>query len=58
MTIHLPEKLESSIREAVHSGQFTSSAMAEAARLLLQQIKQHPPRDAGDATGHHAQAEA
>ena len=42
MTIHLPENLESSIREAVHSGQFPSvdEAMAEAARLLLQQIKQ------------------
>jgi Arc/MetJ-type ribon-helix-helix transcriptional regulator len=59
MTIHLPENLESSIREAVHSGQFPSvdEAMAEAARLLLQQIKQHPPRHTGDAAGHHAQAE-
>jgi Arc/MetJ-type ribon-helix-helix transcriptional regulator len=42
MTIHLPENLESSIREAVHSGQFASmdEAMAEAARLLLDRLKQ------------------
>jgi Arc/MetJ-type ribon-helix-helix transcriptional regulator len=59
MTIHLPENLESSICEAVRNGQFPSvdEAMAEAARLLLQQIKQHPPRHTGDAAGHHAQAE-
>ena len=60
MTIHLPENLESSILEAVHSGQFSSvdDAMAEAARLLLQQIKQHRPRHTGDAVaGHHAQIE-
>jgi len=44
MTIQLPENLESSIREAVHSGQFPSvdDAMAEAARLLLSQLKQKP----------------
>jgi len=44
MTIQLPENLESSIREAVHSGQFPSvdDAMAEAARLLLGQLKQRP----------------
>jgi Arc/MetJ-type ribon-helix-helix transcriptional regulator len=44
MTIQLPENLESSIREAVHSGQFPSldDAMAEAARLLLSQLKQGP----------------
>src|SRR5208283_5232656 len=44
MTIQLPENLESSIREAVHSGQFPSidDAMAEAARLLLSQLKQRP----------------
>ena len=42
MTIQLPENLESSIREAVHSGQFPSldDAMAEAARLLLGQLEQ------------------
>src|SRR3954453_14279289 len=46
MTIHLPENLESSIREAVHSGQFASvdDAMAEAARLLLKKFK--PPKPA------------
>ncbi len=44
MTIQLPENLESSIREAVHSGRFPSldDAMAEAARLLLSQLKQRP----------------
>lgn len=42
MTIHLPENLENSIRQAVHSGQFASidDAMAEAARLLLRQLEQ------------------
>jgi Arc/MetJ-type ribon-helix-helix transcriptional regulator len=41
MTIHLPANLESSILEVVQSGQFASvdDAMAEAARLLLQQVK-------------------
>src|SRR4051812_5617091 len=45
MTIHLPENLESSIREAVHSGQFASvdDAMAEAARLLLKKYKPAKP---------------
>ncbi len=60
MTIQLPENLESSIREAVHSGQFPSidDAMAEAARLLLSQLKQRPvapPPTAGEeppATAH------
>ena len=59
MTIQLPENLESSIREAVHSGQFPSidDAMAEAARLLLSQIGQWPvaPLTAGEeppATAH------
>jgi Arc/MetJ-type ribon-helix-helix transcriptional regulator len=51
MTIHLPENLESSILEVVHRGQFPSidEAMAEAARLLLQQLKYHRPQDIGDA---------
>src|SRR5262245_59780351 len=42
MTIHLPENLESSILAAVQSGRFASvdDAMTEAARLLLQSIKQ------------------
>jgi Arc/MetJ-type ribon-helix-helix transcriptional regulator len=52
MTIQLPENLESSIREAVHSGQFPSvdDAMAEAARLLLSQLEQRPvpPPTAGE----------
>ena len=60
MTIQLPENLDSSIREAVHSGQFPSidDAMAEAARLLLSQLKQRPvapPPTAGEeppATSH------
>jgi Arc/MetJ-type ribon-helix-helix transcriptional regulator len=45
MTIHLPHDLESSIQAAVHSGRFASldAAMAEAARLLLREIKQEPP---------------
>jgi Arc/MetJ-type ribon-helix-helix transcriptional regulator len=42
MTIHLPPPLESSILEAVHSGRYASldDAMAEAASLLLQRLKQ------------------
>jgi len=42
MTIHLPNDLESSIKGVVHSGRFASvdDAMAEAARLLLREIKQ------------------
>lgn len=48
MTIHLPENLESSILEAVHSGQFASvdDAMAEAARLLLKKYKPAKPAKA------------
>ena len=44
MTIHLPNDLESSIQAAVHAGRFASvdAAMAVAARLLLQTIKQNP----------------
>jgi Arc/MetJ-type ribon-helix-helix transcriptional regulator len=58
MTIHLPNDLESSIQAAVDAGRFASvdAAMAEAARLLLQTLKQKPQadpllgsmRDAGD----------
>jgi Arc/MetJ-type ribon-helix-helix transcriptional regulator len=42
MTIHLPNELESSIRAEVAMGHFASvdDAMAEAARLLLQQRRQ------------------
>src|SRR5271157_2963434 len=41
MTIQLPEKLESPILAAVHSGRFASvdDAMAEAAALLVQRLK-------------------
>ena len=58
MTIQLPENLESSIREAVHSGQFPSidDAMAEAARLLLSQLEQRPvtpPPTAGEEPAAH-----
>jgi Arc/MetJ-type ribon-helix-helix transcriptional regulator len=55
MTIHLPENLESSIREAVCSGLFASvdDAMAEAARLLLRQLDQ---RQAAPATSVVSQA--
>lgn len=44
MTIHLPENVESSIREVVLSGQFASidDAMTEAANLLLQKLNQAP----------------
>jgi Arc/MetJ-type ribon-helix-helix transcriptional regulator len=47
MTIHLPDGLERSILEAVHTGRFSSvdDAMAEAARLLLHQIGQDAQRD-------------
>jgi Arc/MetJ-type ribon-helix-helix transcriptional regulator len=42
MTIHLPESLDFSIRDAVRNGRFASvdDAMAEAARLLLRQLEQ------------------
>jgi Arc/MetJ-type ribon-helix-helix transcriptional regulator len=42
MTIHLPENLERSILEAVHSGRYASldDAMAEAASLLVERLAQ------------------
>ena len=45
MNIHLPSDLESSLQEAVHSGEFASidDAMAEAARLLLGKLSQGQP---------------
>ena len=45
MTIHLPNELEQSIQAMVHTGRFASidDAMAEAARLLLREVKQTPP---------------
>ncbi len=54
MTIHLPDELEASVREAVHGGRFASveDAMAEAARLLLRELAQgqqaKPPGDGND----------
>jgi Arc/MetJ-type ribon-helix-helix transcriptional regulator len=52
MTIHLPENLETSIREAVDSGQFASmdDAISEAVRLLLRQRSRSEaePGKAGD----------
>ncbi len=53
MTIHLPHDLESSIAAAVHSGQFASvdDAMAEAARLLLREIKRRAEKPKPTATG-------
>ena len=55
MTIHLPNDLESSIEAVVHSGRFASvdDAMAEAARLLLREIKRgqvEPKPTASDAS--------
>jgi len=45
MKIHLPEELERSIEAMVHTGRFASidDAMAEAARLLLRELRQTPP---------------
>ncbi len=42
MTIHLPQMLENSILDVVHSGRFASldDAMAEAASLLLERLQQ------------------
>ena len=52
MTIHLPENLESSILEAVHSGQLASldDAMAKAAELLLEKLKQQRQAGGGPST--------
>jgi Arc/MetJ-type ribon-helix-helix transcriptional regulator len=51
MTINLPENLESSIREAVQSGQFASvdEAVAEAVRLLLRQRREAGPHRPDEA---------
>ena len=59
MTIHLPEHVESSIREAVVSGRFASmdDAMTEAANLLLQKLKQAPAA-AGKPAASEATAQA
>jgi Arc/MetJ-type ribon-helix-helix transcriptional regulator len=44
MTIHLPNELERSIEAMVQNGRFVSidDAMAEAARLLLRQVRLSP----------------
>jgi Arc/MetJ-type ribon-helix-helix transcriptional regulator len=57
MTIHLPENLESPILAAVHSGRYASldDAMAEAASLLVQRLKQEQAAAKPPATN---QAEA
>jgi Arc/MetJ-type ribon-helix-helix transcriptional regulator len=54
MTIHLPLDLESSIQDAVRHGRFASldEAMAQAARLLLNQLEQDQsanPAEAADS---------
>jgi Arc/MetJ-type ribon-helix-helix transcriptional regulator len=51
MTIHLPKELESSIQDAVHGGHFASvdDAMAEAARLLLRDLKHRPQPPVADS---------
>jgi Arc/MetJ-type ribon-helix-helix transcriptional regulator len=61
MTVHLPDDLESSIREVVQHGQFASvdDAMAEAARLLLRQVQHGQSRDSSPTpadVGHPADA--
>jgi Arc/MetJ-type ribon-helix-helix transcriptional regulator len=52
MTIHLPENLESSILAAVDSGRYASldDAMAEAASLLVQRLKQEQAQAKQPAT--------
>ncbi len=52
MTIRLPEDIERSIEAAVHSGYFASvdDAMTEAARRLLQELKQDQPTTGSQAT--------
>jgi Arc/MetJ-type ribon-helix-helix transcriptional regulator len=53
MTIHLPKELESSIEAVVNRGHFTSvdDAMAEAARLLLRNLKQSSPHTHAAVSG-------
>jgi len=60
MTIHLPESLESSILEAVHSGKFASldDAMTTAARLLLEKLQQGQAEAKEPAVSEEAAASA
>jgi Arc/MetJ-type ribon-helix-helix transcriptional regulator len=50
MTIHLPKELESSIEAVVQGGHFATvdDAMAEAARLLLRDLKHRPQPPAAE----------
>jgi Arc/MetJ-type ribon-helix-helix transcriptional regulator len=52
MTIHLPHDVERDILAEVHSGHFASldDAMAEAARLLLRQLKHGQAQAVPDKT--------
>ena len=54
MTIHLPPHIERSIQDAVHSGHFASvdDAMAEAASMLLQRLKQAQAKQPEAASAH------
>jgi Arc/MetJ-type ribon-helix-helix transcriptional regulator len=59
MTIHLPENLESSILAAVHSGRYASldDAMAEAASMLIQRLKQEQAKQTAVSQPETAQAQ-
>jgi Arc/MetJ-type ribon-helix-helix transcriptional regulator len=52
MTIHLPQNLEGPILEAVQNGRYASldDAMAEAASLLVQRLKEEHTQAAQTAT--------
>jgi Arc/MetJ-type ribon-helix-helix transcriptional regulator len=54
MTIDLPEHLESSILDAVHSGRYASldAAMTDAAALLVQRLKQEQEQAQQPPAGH------
>ena len=60
MTIHLPENLESPILAAVHSGRYASldDAMAEAASLLVQRLRQEQATAEQPATSEEPPAKA
>src|SRR3954451_23164875 len=55
MTIQLPENLESPILAAVHSGRYASidDAMAEAASLLVQRLRQEQAQAKPPAASQH-----
>jgi Arc/MetJ-type ribon-helix-helix transcriptional regulator len=58
MTIHLPTNLESSILAAVHNGRYATldDAMAEAASLLVERLKQEQAQGNPSAAGQASQA--